>query len=84
MSGDTGAGTTAPPPWGPENGVAAETVPNTGSPGIFLAGSKSAAGLPFRRRSMSVPAKTPEAAAHDSADSDFSRILTSAFRVAIQ
>ena len=71
MSGDTGAGTTAPPPWGPENGVAAETVPNTGSPGIFLA-----AGLPFRRRSKSVPATTPEVTAHDSDVRDFNRILT--------
>ena len=70
-SGDAGAGIRAPPPSEPGNGVAAETVPNTGRPGILLA-----AGLPFRRRSKSVPATTPEVTAHDSDARDFNRILT--------
>ena len=79
---DAGAGTTAPPtPSELERGVAAETVPNTGSPGIFLAGLKSADELSLRRRSMSVPATMPEVAAHDSEASDFNRILTSVFRM---
>ena len=75
-----GAGTTAVPASEAAKGVAAETVPNTGRPGIFLAGSKSAvaAALQFRRRrSMSVPATMPEVAAHESDANDFNRIFTS-------
>ena len=77
-----GAGTTATALLASEaaKGVAAETVPNTGRPGIFLAGSKSdaAPALQFRlRRSMSVPARMPEVAAHDSDTNDFNRIFTS-------
>ena len=75
-----GAGTTAAPASEEAKGVAAETVPNTGRPGIFLAGSKSdaAPALQFRlRRSMSVPATMPEVAAHESDANDFNRIFTS-------
>ena len=74
-----GTGTTALPASDAAKGVAAETVPNTGRPGIFLAGSKSAAAsLQFRRRrSMSVPATMPEVAAHESDANDFNRIFTS-------
>ena len=73
-----GAGTTAAPASEEAKGVAAETVPKTGRPGIFLARSKSAAALQFRlRRSMSVPATMPEEAAHESDANDFNRIFTS-------